>query len=91
MKTDNELKLKLAKELPELIGTEQYSIRDGKTFWSTTLKHSFRWLDTGKEVTEREWDWVVDKVIYNAWIKSQVKASMTYADTFDTWQQRAEL
>ena len=85
--TDLELKLKLAKELPELI--EQVPQTDGETLAATilinlkngalkddangTLKQlannaipesrSFRWLDTGKEITEREWDWVVRKIV----------------------------
>ena len=52
MTTDTELKLKLAKKLPGLIKIKQ-----------TNREDFFFWLDTGKEITEREWDWVVRKIV----------------------------
>lgn len=55
MPTDQQLKLALAKELPELIKVSpKFGYKDRPHFF---------WLDTGKEVTEREWDWVVNRVL----------------------------
>lgn len=75
--TDLELKLKLAKELPELIRVHGSQ----NSIWGNP-KEEFWWLDTDKEVTEREWDWVANKL----WSDNLVKLGYPA----QTWQQRAE-
>ena len=47
--TDHELKLALAKELPELIGIRRFDC------WPT----EFHWIKQEIQVTEREWLWIV--------------------------------
>lgn len=56
---DIELKLKLAKELPELIIAKRNHVVITPQL-DTVL---FTWTDTRKELTEREWGWVVNQVI----------------------------
>ena len=90
--TDVSLKLALAKELPELIKIlETYKVCE-------TLRTLFVWLDTDKEVTEREWDWVVTK-LWQTWKENTpnypgVGAYLVFSSrvcAFDTWQERAKV
>lgn len=96
MTTDLSLKLALAKELPELI--EIHSDAMNK------ITGRFFWLDTGKEVTEREWDWVVNRCLeklnvcgggktsYGIYLEQNWpnKEHIQYRISHATWQQRAE-
>lgn len=62
-----ELKLKLAAELPELLRVYQpHEYHPAEHCAVLDHKHHIHWLDTGKEVTEREWDWVVTECLKRA-------------------------
>lgn len=79
MTTDTELKLKLAKKLPGLIKIKQ-----------TNREDFFFWLDTGKEITEREWDWVVGKLESQLNSGTQWDLMANRKQPHATWQQRAD-
>lgn len=96
MPTNQQLKLALAKELPELIS---YSVSPG-------FPRIFAWKDTRKEITEREWDWVVREAVnkFHEPVENNVQKRHDYiyelGDSIDphrhefdtanaTWQQRA--
>ena len=83
---DIELKLKLAGELPKLIEYRLPRCSEDNS-WDALPpqeKHFF-WLDTYKEVTEREWEWIVWKLyhLHNADLQLFFMADVG-------WQQRAE-
>lgn len=86
MKTDLPLKLALAKELPELVEVHDVDTAGLHTYF-------IYWRDTGKEVTEREWDWVVWKTCMSM---SDEETRLYYCalsltlSGHNTWQQRAE-
>lgn len=89
MTTDTELKLKLANKLQELISVSilPAKIEDGLL---AGYRHEFFWLDTGKEVTEREWDWVVGKLESQLNSGTQWDLMANRKQPHATWQQRAD-
>lgn len=93
--TELGLKLALAKELPELI-EEVWEAKGGYDY--------FRWLDTNREITDREWDWVVRKCekkltdyewtiftrLLGEVLTKREKNSILYKSWLElNWQQRA--
>lgn len=95
MTTDNSLKLALAKELPGLIIVmhKLLSTPIPIFYWLDGVKDVKQALldDTLKEVTEREWDWVVNYLILRApdFFNGMSCRDMTNWYRY-TWQQRAE-
>lgn len=89
------LKIELAKQLPDLISITSEDLIEvdevkGSNFY-------FTWKDTGKGVTEREWDWIVRRVVGGLSVKqfatfvSLLKGGnslMARNAQFLTWQQR---
>jgi hypothetical protein len=98
--TDLQLKLALAKELPEWIGFANTGISGGWTDEEEIQQlgmvygdYVLAWRDTGNEITPREWDWVVWKCISKLDVKLQClitdKIPSTTSLMAATWQQRA--
>lgn len=86
MPTDQALKLALAKELPEYLEIHDVDTAGLHTYF-------IFWLDTGKEVTEREWDWVMNQVCrQHVWTADHDHDYYHATDRHNptwTWVQRA--
>jgi hypothetical protein len=100
--TDLQLKLALAKELPEWIGFANTGISGGWTDEAEIQQlgmvygdYVLAWRDTGNEITPREWDWVVNEVIKKLSTADRIAYGTLLCNyEFDkelmsTWQQRA--
>jgi hypothetical protein len=98
--TDLQLKLALAKELPELI---QPIHQDCEGYESDKDIIGFQWRDADGAITDREWNWVVREVIKKLGPSKLNTCSQAYmefvgqlgvltgqeSNIMSTWQQRA--